>query len=76
MTASTVDTTAPQIAVNDIGSEEDLLAAIDAMTEAGQACLSTAFCMWCQDALVWYLARGDEAGPRRRLSPWPIPTPT
>jgi small subunit ribosomal protein S1 len=29
MTASTVDTTAPQIAVNDIGSEEDLLAAID-----------------------------------------------
>ncbi|NYF99615.1 30S ribosomal protein S1 [Janibacter cremeus] len=30
MTASTVDTTAPQIAVNDIGSEEDLLAAIDA----------------------------------------------
>ena len=30
MTASTVDMTAPQIAVNDIGSEEDLLAAIDA----------------------------------------------
>ncbi len=30
MTASTVDTTAPQIAINDIGSEEDLLAAIDA----------------------------------------------
>ncbi|WKV15539.1 30S ribosomal protein S1 [Janibacter limosus] len=31
MTASTVDTTAaPQVAINDIGSEEDLLAAIDA----------------------------------------------
>jgi hypothetical protein len=30
MTASTVETTAPQIAINDIGSEEDLLAAIDA----------------------------------------------
>ena len=30
MTASTVDKTAPQIAINDIGSEEDLLAAIDA----------------------------------------------
>ncbi|GAB3115947.1 30S ribosomal protein S1 [Janibacter alkaliphilus] len=30
MTASTVDTTAPQIAVNDIGTEEELLAAIDA----------------------------------------------
>ncbi len=30
MTISTVDKTAPQVAVNDIGSEEDLLAAIDA----------------------------------------------
>ena len=30
MTASTVDTTAPQVAINDIGSEEDFLAAIDA----------------------------------------------
>ena len=29
MSTSTVDTTAPQIAINDIGSEEDLLAAID-----------------------------------------------
>ena len=29
MTASTVDTTAPQVAINDIGSREDLLAAID-----------------------------------------------
>src|SRR5207344_2502857 len=30
MTISTVDKTAPQVAVNDIGSEEDLIAAIDA----------------------------------------------
>ncbi|HQK31261.1 MAG TPA: S1 RNA-binding domain-containing protein, partial [Phycicoccus sp.] len=30
MSTSTVDTTAPQIAINDIGTEEDLLAAIDA----------------------------------------------
>ncbi len=30
MTASTVDTTAPQVAINDIGTEEELLAAIDA----------------------------------------------
>ena len=29
MTASTVETTAPQVAINDIGSEEDFLAAID-----------------------------------------------
>ncbi len=50
------------------GTAVGLLAAIDAMTEAGQACLSTAFCMWCQDALVWYLARGEEDGPRRHLA--------
>jgi small subunit ribosomal protein S1 len=30
MTISTVAKTAPQVAINDIGSEEDLLAAIDA----------------------------------------------
>ena len=30
MTASTVEKTAPEVAINDIGSEEDLLAAIDA----------------------------------------------
>ncbi|HRB99628.1 MAG TPA: 30S ribosomal protein S1, partial [Dermatophilaceae bacterium] len=30
MTISTVAQTAPQVAVNDIGSEEDILAAIDA----------------------------------------------
>ena len=30
MSTSTVDKTAPQIAINDIGTEEDLLAAIEA----------------------------------------------
>ncbi|MEA1834969.1 acyl-CoA dehydrogenase family protein [Methylobacterium durans] len=50
------------------GGPEGLLAAIDAMAEAGEACLSTAFCMWCQDALVWYLARSGEPGARRHLA--------
>ncbi|GJE71054.1 acyl-CoA dehydrogenase family protein [Methylorubrum podarium] len=50
------------------GTPEGLLAAIDAMGQAGEACLSTAFCIWCQDALVWYLARSEEAGPRRHLA--------
>ena len=40
-----------------------LVAAIDAMAEAGAACMSTAFCMWCQDALVWYLDRADNPAP-------------
>ena len=49
------------------GSPEGIVEAVRAMAIAGEACLSTAFCMWCQDALVWYLARGDEDGPRRHL---------
>ncbi|MDR7038952.1 alkylation response protein AidB-like acyl-CoA dehydrogenase [Methylobacterium sp. BE186] len=50
------------------GGPEGLLAAVDAMAEAGESCLSTAFCLWCQDALVWYLARSDEPGARRHLA--------
>jgi alkylation response protein AidB-like acyl-CoA dehydrogenase len=40
-----------------------IAAAIDAMAEVGASCLSTAFCMWCQDALVWYLDRAENAAP-------------
>lgn len=50
------------------GSPEGLVAAVQAMTRAGTACLSTAFCMWCQDALVWYLARGSENALGERLA--------
>ncbi len=34
----------------------DLETAIRAMTTVGEECLSTAFCVWCQDALAWYIA--------------------
>ena len=50
------------------GTPAGLLAAIDVMAEVGEACLSTAFCLWCQNALVWYLARSEEAGPRHHLA--------
>lgn len=33
----------------------DLATAIRAMSAAGEHCLSTSFCMWCQDALGWYI---------------------
>jgi alkylation response protein AidB-like acyl-CoA dehydrogenase len=33
-----------------------LKAAVEAMSAVGEVCLSTAFCMWCQDALGWYIA--------------------
>ncbi|HXW30616.1 MAG TPA: acyl-CoA dehydrogenase family protein [Xanthobacteraceae bacterium] len=41
-----------------------IIDAIAAMAEVGAVCLSTAFCAWCQDALVWYLDRADNAAPR------------
>jgi alkylation response protein AidB-like acyl-CoA dehydrogenase len=42
-------------------------AAIDAMAIAGETCLSTAFCMWCQDALAWYLVNAENRAPRAAL---------
>src|SRR5258708_9726684 len=32
-----------------------LTTAIRAMSAAGEHCLSTSFCMWCQDSLAWYI---------------------
>jgi len=37
----------------------DLWGAIQAMSIAGEHCLSTSFCMWCQDALAWYIHASD-----------------
>ncbi|MDE4914641.1 hypothetical protein PQI07_28720 [Methylobacterium sp. 092160098-2] len=42
------------------GTAAGVLRAVDAMSEVATACLSTAFCTWCQDALVWCLARSAE----------------
>jgi alkylation response protein AidB-like acyl-CoA dehydrogenase len=41
--------------VPDCGDDINLGAAVDAMAAAGEYCLSTSFCMWCQDALAWYI---------------------
>jgi alkylation response protein AidB-like acyl-CoA dehydrogenase len=43
-----------------------ILAAIEAMTDVGASCLSTAFCMWCQDALVWYIDRSENRALRAK----------
>jgi alkylation response protein AidB-like acyl-CoA dehydrogenase len=40
-----------------------IASAVDTMAEVGASCLSTAFCMWCQDALVWYLDRAENPAP-------------
>lgn len=41
------------------GGALDLDTTIAAMTRAGRECLSTAFCMWCQSALGWYIYNSD-----------------
>jgi alkylation response protein AidB-like acyl-CoA dehydrogenase len=41
------------------GGDGDLVTAIRAMAAAGEHCLSTSFCMWCQDALGWYIFSSD-----------------
>jgi alkylation response protein AidB-like acyl-CoA dehydrogenase len=43
-------------------SAPDLATAIEAMAIVGEECLATAFCVWCQDALGWYIAcSGNDA---------------
>jgi alkylation response protein AidB-like acyl-CoA dehydrogenase len=42
--------------VRDLRNERcDLRNAIEAMSIASEHCLATAFCMWCQNALAWYV---------------------
>jgi alkylation response protein AidB-like acyl-CoA dehydrogenase len=45
----------------------DLVTAIRAMAAAGEHCLSTAFCMWCQDALGWYIFASDNTALKETL---------
>lgn len=43
------------------GDRATLKPAIDLMATAGTQCTSTAFCMWCQNALAWYIFCSDNA---------------
>jgi len=47
----------------------DLTTAINAMAAAGEHCLSTSFCIWCQDALAWYIYASDNMHLRTTLGP-------
>jgi len=44
-----------------------LLAAIADMASVSAVCMSTGFCMWCQGALVWYLAKSENQSLKQRL---------
>jgi alkylation response protein AidB-like acyl-CoA dehydrogenase len=51
------------------GSAVDLVTSINAMAVAGEYCLSTSFCMWCQDALGWYIYASDNDTLKQELGP-------
>ena len=45
----------------------DVATAIEAIAAAGEECLSTSFCMWCQAALGWYVWNSDNAALKTRI---------
>jgi alkylation response protein AidB-like acyl-CoA dehydrogenase len=45
----------------------DLVTAIRAMAAAGEYCLSTSFCMWCQNVLGWYIFASENEGLKASL---------
>lgn len=50
-----------------LGAPVDLFAAIGAMSLVAEECLSTAFCVWCQDAFGWYVENTENAHLRETL---------
>jgi len=51
------------------GAAVDLVTSINAMAAAGEYCLSTSFCMWCQDALAWYIYASDNDTLKQTIGP-------
>lgn len=49
------------------GNQFSLRQAIEPMQTAGEKCLSTSFCMWCQDALGWYIFNSENEEVKERL---------
>jgi len=52
-----------------VGEQPRVWDAISGMAEVGQACLSTAFAVWCQDTCGWYLTNSDNGSLRESLLP-------
>lgn len=42
-----------------VGPQPTLGETIEAISTVAEECISTAFCMWCQNALGWYIACSD-----------------
>lgn len=50
-----------------LSADPDLDGAIAAMGIASEQCLSTGFCVWCQDALGWYIYTSENTALRDRI---------
>ncbi len=44
-----------------------LMDTIEGISTVAEQCISTAFCMWCQNALGWYIASSDNAALKAKL---------
>ena len=55
--------------VGGYGTDTAVLDAILAMSRAGEVCTSTAFCMWCQNALAWYIYSSDNEFLKSTIGP-------
>ena len=47
----------------------DISDAILSMAKAAEQCMSTAFCVWCQDTLGWYISSSDNAYLKANILP-------
>lgn len=52
-----------------VAPDMDMGQTIQAIARGGEECISTAFCMWCQNALAWYVASSDNAALKATLLP-------
>ena len=45
----------------------DMAAAVESMAMVAESCLTTAFCMWCQNACAWYLENTENLALRTAM---------
>lgn len=50
-----------------VAADMDMGQTIQAIARGGEECISTAFCMWCQSALAWYIASSENTGLKTTL---------
>jgi len=47
----------------------DIETSVRAMAAVSEQCLSTGFCVWCQDALAWYIANSENETLKTTIGP-------